>query len=207
VQIAGIVYKERASIDMGEPIGRVTRCSTQGFVGAVRQLDPQMPTFGTLCKAEAQQGNTYVVGAVYDISIEDDPFARYVASSERANSEQIADHVVNRQTPIEISAIALGYIKGDKYFFSLPPQPPLTMAQIIPLTDAEVIAFTTGFEFIPTLINFHNDELTAAVLRTAAQCRPESEQHNYLQSGGRACARLLNEDFVRLETLIQRIKP
>ena len=192
---------------MGEPIGRVTRCSTQGFVGAVRKLDPETPTFGTLCKAEAQQGNTYVVGAVYDISIEDDPFARHVASSERASSEQIADHVVNRQTPIEINAIAVGYIKDEKFFFSLPPQPPLTMAEIIPLTNAEVITFTAGFEFIPTLINFHNDELTAAVLRAAAQCRPESEQHNYLQGGGRACARLLSEDFVRLETLIQRIKP
>ncbi len=192
---------------MGEPIGRVTRCSTQGFIGAVRQLDPQTPTFGTLCKAEAQGGSTFVVGAVYNISIEDDPFARHVASSDRASSEQIADHIVNRQTPIEISAIAVGYMKDEDCFYSLPPQPPLTMAEIIPLTDAEIITFTAELDFIPTLVNFHNDELTAAVLRTAAQSRPESERHSYLQAGGRACARLLNEDFVRLETLIQKIKP
>jgi len=192
---------------MGEAIGRVTRCSTRGFVGAVRQLDPYTPIFGMLCKAEAQGGNSCVVGAIYDISIEDDPFARHVASSERVNSEQIEDHIVNRQTPIEISAIAVGFIKDEQSFYTLPPQPPLTMAPIIPLTDVEVIAFTAEFKFIPTLLNIPNDELTAAVLHAAAQCRPESEQHSYLQAGGRACARLLNEDFVRLETLIQSIKP
>jgi len=58
------------------PIGRVTRCSTRGFVGAVRLPEPQWPVFGTFCRAEAQQGQSQVIGLIYDLSIEDDELAR-----------------------------------------------------------------------------------------------------------------------------------
>ena len=86
---------------MEDLIGRVTRCSTRGFVGAMRVPEPEVPAFGGFCLAEAQQGQSQVVGLIYDVSVGDDEFARQIASSETATAEQIADHQENRQDDVE----------------------------------------------------------------------------------------------------------
>ena len=126
--------------DQDQFLGRVTRCSTRGFVGAIRALKPQAPVFGSLCKAEAQQGASQVIGAVYDIGISDDSFVRLMASLPDTSAEHITDQSLNRQVPIEISALAVGYADEAGFHYSLPPQPPLSMAPIIPLSDEEVSA-------------------------------------------------------------------
>src|SRR3972149_2772638 len=81
------------------PVGGVTRSSTRGFVGAVRLPEPEIPVFGLFCRAEAQRGQSAVIGLIYNISIEDDAFARQVATAEGITPEQLADTRFNRQGP------------------------------------------------------------------------------------------------------------
>ena len=191
-------------------IGRVTRCSTRGFVGAMRLPEPDLPVFGSFCKAEAQHGQSQVVGLIYDISIEDDELARQLATAEDLPPEQLADSQKNRQVPVEYSALAVGYLDGAEFVQRIPPQPPLTLAPIRALSQDEVRLFTTRLDFIPLIFSAPNlpaDDLLAAALQHAAAIRPEHERRPFLLDAAQACARLLSFDLARLETLLQNLQP
>lgn len=192
------------------PIGRVTRCSTRGFVGAVRLPEPQWPVFGTFCRAEAQQGQSQVIGLIYDLSIEDDELARQLAASEAIRPEQLADSQVNRQVPVEYRALAVGYLNGGGFTQSLPPQPPLTLAPVHRLSDEQVRTFTERLDFLPLMLNVPEipvDDLMAAAIRSAAAVRPESERRGYLVRAAAEVARLLGRDLTRLESLLRAVRP
>ena len=191
-------------------IGRVTRCSTRGFVGAVRLPEPEWPVFGTFCRAEAQQGHSQVIGLIYDLSIEDDELARQLAATESLSPEQLADSQVNRQVPVEYRALAVGYRTGERFVQSLPPQPPLTLALIHRLSDADVRKFTAQLEFLKLVIAVQEipvDDLLAAALQTAAAARPEGERRAYLVEAAAECARLVGRDLTRLESLVRSLRP
>lgn len=187
-------------------IGRVTRCSIRGFVGAVRLPEPDLPSFGAFCKAEAQQGHSQVIGLIYDISIEDDEFARQMATAESLSPEQFSDHQYNRQVPVEFSALAIGYQRDDQFHYNLPPQPPLTLAPIRALTPTERMAFTQRLDFIPLILSAPNlpvDDLLTAALRQAAQDRSDVERRRFLLQAGRECARRLDRDLSRLHVVVR----
>jgi len=191
------------------PIGRVTRSSTRGFVGAVRLPEPEIPVFGLFCRAEAQRGQSAVIGLIYNISIEDDAFARQVATAEGLTPEQLADTRFNRQVPVEFSALAVGFRLADGYRYTLPPQPPLTMAAIHPLLPGEIRGFSERPEWIPLVLGAPEipaDDLLAAALRLAAAARAEAERAPFLLSTGRECARLLSYDLTRLDNLLRKLQ-
>ena len=137
----------------GDPtlIGRVTRSSTLGFVGALKSPEPEIPVFGMFCKCEAQRGKSDVLGVIYNINIEDDDLTRQIAAAERPTEEELADQQYVRQIPIEFEALAVGYRLTEAYFYTLPPQPPLALVPIRPMKSDEIVQFTNQFEFIPLI--------------------------------------------------------
>ncbi len=188
----------------------MTRCSTRGFVGALRLPEPELPVFGGFCQAEAQQGTSQVIGLIYDISIQDDEFARQMASAENATSEVLADGQANRQVPVEFSALAVGYQAGGGFVQRLPPQPPLTLAPIRDLGQADLRAFSETFDFVPLVLaapQIAVTDLLAAAFQTAAAARPETDRRTYLIRAGRACARLMTSDFIQLENVLRGLRP
>jgi len=193
----------------GRLIGRVTRCNIQGFAGGIRLTEPDMPTFGGLCRAPAQNGRSQVIGLIYEISIEDDDLARQLAASDVPQDEVRLDQQFVRPIPIEIRALSVGYQYGDRYVYDLPPQPPTTLADIHSLTSPEVRRFTESFEFLPLVLaaqQLPTDSLLAAAFRQAAMARPESERRAFLVSAGRECARLLARDLARLNNLVRSLQ-
>ena len=195
---------------MTQLIGRVTRCSTRGFVGALRLPEPNIPTFGAFCLAEAQQGQSQVVGLIYDLSVPDDEFARQIAASEAATAEQIADHQQNRQIPVEFSALAVGYRHNDEYRQSLPPQPPLPLAAINRMSSQAVLDFSERLDFLALIVNapqLPGDELMSAALINAATVRPEDEQRRFLIEAGRQISQLLGHDIIRLDRVLAGLRP
>ena len=190
-------------------IGRVTRCSTSGFVGALRAPDPELPIFGGFCKAGAQQGKSYVIGVIYNISIEDDELTRQMATLENPIQEELADQQVLRQVPVEYSVLSIGYQSNDRYMYSLPPQPPLALATIQVMTSEEILNFTERLDFIPLILSADNlpaDELLAASLRKAASVRHGPNQRSFFIEAGRYCARLLSNDLNRLDNVLRNLK-
>jgi hypothetical protein len=147
---------------------------------------------------------------IYDISVEDDELARQIAISENATPEQIADHQQNRQVPIEFSALAVGYRSDNSFTQALPPQPPLTLSPIHSMSDDDIREFTGQLGFLPLLLATQGlpvDELLAAGLQRAARARDPSQRHPFLTEAGRACSRLLSDDIIRLESLLQSLRP
>lgn len=190
-------------------IGRVTRCNTRGFVGAMKISENALPVFGSLCQAEAQGGRSSVIGLVYDISITDDQFARQLAALEEVPQEQIADGQINRQVPVEFSALAVGFHNDEGFHQSLPPQPPLTLASIFSMVHKDSVDFTSQLHFLQTILNAPQlpvDELLATALQLSAQERPEEERERFLLQAGREVARLLAQDLTRLENILRGMR-
>ena len=133
-------------------IGRVTRCNIQGFAGGIRMTEPDLPTFGGLCRAPAQAERTQVVGLIYEISIEDDDLARQMAVADSPQPEARLDQQFVRPIPIEIRALSVGYFDGERIVYDLPPQPPVTLADIHSLRVDEVRRFTDSFDFLPLVL-------------------------------------------------------
>lgn len=191
-------------------IGRLLRSSTTGYVFGCSVPEPEVPLFGMFVKAPAQQGQTEAIGLIYNIAIEDDPFVRQMVATPDLPEAYIQDQRLNRQVPIEVSVLAVGYRNGDRFVQALPPQPPITLDRISACSEAEVCQFTERLDYVRLILNAPDapaDELIAAAVERAAECRSPEDRPRFLREAGKELARLLSRDLVRLENLLRRIKP
>ena len=189
------------------PVGRVLNSSTSSFSIGTKTLAAAVPRFGGFVKAAAPDGGD-IIGLIYNVLIEDDLFARQLIGAE-VSAEYIADQRQNRQVPIEISVLVVGHARDGKMYPYLPPQPPISLDEIVTCSDAEVVQFTADFTYFRTVLNAKDapaDELLAAALRLAAGARG-AQGRDFLVRAGRELSRLLAFDAVRLEGLLRRIKP
>lgn len=198
-------------------VGRVLRASTRGFTIGCAVMQPDIPAFGSFVRAEREEPKSAIYGLIYDVSVEDDPFVRQFIGA-NPPEEVVRDQRENRQVPIEVSVLAVGYDAGTLHH-CLPPQPPVTLDWLYQCSDEEVRAFTSppgssgsttnGFDYFRLVLEAHRvptDELLAASLRIAAAARPEGERESFLVEAGRELARLLAGDPVRLEGLLRRLR-
>ncbi|MFN2149267.1 MAG: hypothetical protein ACK2T2_12830 [Anaerolineales bacterium] len=191
------------------PIGRITRCSTQLFSGAVHPSALSRPAFGAFCQAEDTAGEIKVIGVIYDLRIEDDPLARQMAALEDLPAEQLADAQKNRQAPVEFSALTVGYEQGDRIIYALPPRPPLTLSPVFLLSGQDLLRFTGEASFARLILaspNLPSEQLLAAALRSAIAARPEGDRDRYQLLAGRTVARLLAGDLPRLENVLGALR-
>jgi hypothetical protein len=196
-------------------IGRLLRSSTTGFVFGCSVPEPDVPRFGDFVKAPAQRGRTNVLGLIYDIVIEDDPFVRQMVATRDLDEAYILDQRENRQVPLEVSVLSIGYDSGgdsgpSKIVCGLPPQPPVTLDSIRVCTATEMLDCTSGFDYLRLIINSPEapvDELIVVSLRNAAAARPPEDRTSFLRLAGRELAKLMSRDLPRLENLLRRIRP
>jgi hypothetical protein len=191
-------------------IGRLLRSSTTGYVFGCSVPEPEVPLFGAFVKAPAQRGTAEVIGLIYDIVVEDDPFVRQMVATPDLSETYIQDQRQNRQVPIEVSVLAVGYRGGGAFVQALPPQPPITLDRISPCPREEVLAFTERLDYLKLILDSPDapaDELMAVSLKRAAELRPAQDRAFFLKNAGKELARLLSRDLARLENLLRRIKP
>ncbi len=191
------------------PVGRIIRSSTTRFAVGCQVLRPQVPAFGSLVKVPALGGDQ-IFGLIHDVRMEDDPFVRQMAVTEGVPPEYIEDQRHNRQVPIEVSVLVVGYRHGEEIHQRLPPQPPLSLDVIHTCTPDELVAFTGQFDYFRLVLDSRDlpaDELLAANLRYAAEARGSDEGQSFLVNAGRELARLLAMDLYRLDAILRRIRP
>ncbi|MDW8327778.1 MAG: hypothetical protein RMK99_14535 [Anaerolineales bacterium] len=189
-------------------LGRLLRSSTTGYVFGCKIPEADAPCFGDFVKAPAQRGQTEVIGLVYDLAISDDGFVRPMATADLPE-EVILDQRNNRNVPIEVSVLAVGYKNGAGFIHGLPPQPPLTLDTIRTCTDDEVRAFTERGDYLRLIAESAEapaEELLAVAVQRAAAVRPLAERERYLRRAGRELAKLLSRDLPRLERVLSRIQ-
>jgi hypothetical protein len=198
------------SLDSAVTIGRLLRSSTTGFVFGCSVPEPEVPRFGDFVKAPAQRGRTNIIGLIYDIVIEDDPFVRQMVATRDLDEAYILDQRENRQVPIDVAVLSIGYYSGGQITCGLPPQPPVTLDSIRSCTPAEMLDCTSSFDYLRLILNSPEapvDELIVVSLRKAAAVRRPEEQLTFLRAAGRELARLMSRDLPRLENLLRRIRP
>jgi len=190
-------------------IGKLLRAGTTGFVFGCRINQLDAPSFGALVKAELGS-STYVYGLINDIHIDDDGLVRQLVTTENASSEVIADNRVNRNIPVEISVLAVGYSQRDQVSHLLPPRPPLSLDTVYLCEDAEIIRFTTAgrfgyFRHILSNQEVPIAELLACHLQQAQSAHSAAGQANWIQMASQELITLLRDDYPLLMNVLGAI--
>lgn len=188
-------------------VGKVISASNAHFAVGCRLMRSQVPTFGALVKTESENEIT-IVGLIRDVQLLDDPLVRQVAVMIDERPELIADQY-QRLLPIEVHVRVAGYHCDGRWCHWLPPQPPMSLAQIVTCTDEELCAFSQQFDYFRLILDSRDplsDELLASHLRHAATARGKGGGE-FLVDAGRELARLLAGDLLRLDGLLRRLRP
>ena len=191
------------------PIGRMLRSDTAGFTFGCNLPEPDVPLFGDFVKAPAQQGKIDIIGVIYNIFIEDDLLVKQLITVPQLPETYIQDQRNNRQIPIEVSVLSIGYVYNDTITYSLPPQPPVTLDYINTCAKNDIVQFTKSTDYLTLILNSNEpsiDELIITTLRRAAEARSIEEQGLFLFECGKKLARLLSHDPYKLDSILRRLK-
>lgn len=159
--------------------GRLLRSNTRGCVVGchVRQSPPD---FGAMIYIPIDEGRIF--GLIHDIHVDDDGLVRQLAAADRVSEEVILDNRLNRNTPVEMSILFIGYQRGGKITHLLPPHPPLSLDTMYVCGKDEVRQFTAAgrlgyLRYLLTDPNLPISDLAAAHILMAASARrmPERE--------------------------------
>lgn len=191
--------------------GRILRANTRSFVFGTRVPKEDVPVFGAFVKTRIQRKDATVFGLIYDIVVEDDGMTRMLSVAEDGlvRPEEI-EWQRSRRVPIEVSVLCVGYRDGDAAGNSIrqviPPQPPITLDEVVSCTKDEVQQFTQRLDFFRLVLEARDapcDELLAASLRLASETH--SDPRAFLRRCGRELARLLAGNGARLDGLLRRL--
>jgi len=127
-------------------IGRLLRAGTTGFVVGCRVSQLDAPSFGALLRIPVED-NYQIYGLIHDIHIDDDGLVRQLVTAEGIDEAVIADNRVNRNVPIEMSVLAVGYQLDGRIFHLLPPRPALSLDAIYLCNEDELCGFTSAGRF------------------------------------------------------------
>ena len=190
----------------GIEIGRLLRSGTTGFVVGCRVTQLGTPQFGGLVRVPLAK-NYQVYGLIYDIHIDDDGLVRQLITAQDVPEEVLRDNRENRNVPVEISVLALGYEEDGQIFHLLPPRPPLSLDAIFQCTAEELTRFTgTGrFGYFRHILRDQDkpvEELLAAHLKQARQAQEASGNEGWYEQAVQELITLMRDDYQRLNNVL-----
>ena len=197
-------------------IGRVLQANATGFlVGcSVPQLQQSGLAFGALVRvAPAQEGDTApeIFGIIAGITLPGDDLVKQLTITPDLPASIHADQH-QRNLPVEIQVLSLGYREGGGIRHLLPPRPPLTLANLYLCTPAEVCEFTTVgrlgyFRHILRAQDFPMDELLAVHLRQAQEAHRTCQggDAEWVSRATRHLITLLRDDYDHLTRLLDAL--
>ena len=187
----------------GIKIGRLLRASTPQFVVGcqVRQLDA--PGFGSLVRVPLVDGYQ-VYGMIYDIRIEDDGLVRQLVTIETVDEAIIADNRMNRNVPIEMSVLVVGYKEGDQIRHMLPPRPALSLDMIYLCSKDELTEFTGGgrFGYFRHLLRASDVPIGELLAAHITQVYAANGDTDWIQKASRELITLLRDDHDTLMAVL-----
>jgi hypothetical protein len=190
----------------GIEIGRLLRSGTTGFVVGCRVNQLDAPSLGALVRVPVEAGYQ-VYGLIYDIHIEDDGLVRQLITAEDVPEEVLRDNRENRNVPVEIGVLALGYEEDGRISYLLPPRPPLSLDAIYLCTPAEVVAFTSAgrFGYLRHILRDEDkpvEELLAAHLRQAKAAQEEVGNADWYEAALSELITLMRDEYQKLMTVL-----
>jgi hypothetical protein len=190
-------------------LGRLLRSSTTAFVVGCRVNQMEHPTFGGLVSVPLHNG-TCTYGLIYDIHIDDDGLVRQLVTAEDVDENIIADNRLNRNIPLEMSVLVVGYRKSGRIYHLLPPVPPLSLDRIYLCDPQDLCAFTQAgrFGYFRHILRGQDvpvAELLAAHLQLAAQAHREIGDPDWSSSAVRELITLLKDDYPILMSVLSAV--
>ena len=187
-------------------IGRLLRASTTGCVVGCRVSQLTAPSFG--CAVRIPLADDYqVYGLVYDIHIDDDGLVRQLVTADGIPDLVIRDNRTNRNVPVEISVLAIGYEQAGAIYHLLPPRPPLSLDSIYLCDEADLRRFTSAgrfgyFRHVLRAEELPVGELLAAHLQQTAQVQSAAGNPGWIEAATQELITLLRDDYPKLMTVL-----
>lgn len=187
-------------------IGRLLRASTAGCVIGCRVNQLDVPSFGCMVSIPLQPGYQ-VFGLIHDIHIDDDGLVRQLITADGVPDDVIMDNRHNRNVPIEMSVLLIGYQQGNRIFHLLPPRPPLSLDAIYICSDEETCRFcSTGrfgyFRHVLRAADLPVGELLAAHLQTVQGAQSASGNPGWISQATQELITLLRDDYPTLMSVL-----
>jgi hypothetical protein len=190
----------------GQVVGKLLRASTVGYVVGCRLSQIDVPSLGALVIVPLKK-NYSVYGLITDIHIDDDGLVRQLVLSEQIAPEIIADNRQNRNVPVEISVLAVGFQQGDTVSHLLPPRPPLSLDTIYICEYPEIVRFTGNghfgyFRHILRGVDYPIPEILAAHLQQAQAAHSNMDDSGWLELATQELITLLRDDYQMLMNVL-----
>jgi hypothetical protein len=190
-------------------IGRLLRASTSGLVVGCRVSQVDAPSFGALVRVPLDP-SYQIYGLIYDIHIDDDGLVRQLITAEGVDDEVIADNRLNRNVPLEMSVLSVGYRQREQYFHGIPPRPPLSLDSIYLCDTPDLLAFTSAgrfgyFRHILRSQDLPVGELLAAHLQQAGEVHRLAGDAEWLHHATQELIILLRDDYPSLISVLSAL--
>jgi hypothetical protein len=188
-------------------IGRLLRSGTTGCVVGCQINHSPLPVFGDLVKVPINPGEI-IFGLIYDIHIDDDGLVRQLATAANITEAVIQDNRLNRNVPVELSVLFVGYEKENKVYHLLPPYPPLSLEKIYTCSESEICQFTglpkNGYfrHVITRFQEFPAADLLAAHLKQADMAHQHSGDPQWINRAIQEVIALLRDDYPTLTNVL-----
>jgi hypothetical protein len=190
----------------GIEIGRLLRSGITGFVAGCRVFKAEAPNFGALVQAPLGY-ETHIYGLIYDMHIDDDGLVRQLVTSDGVDDNVIADNRVNRNVPLEMSVLAVGYREAGRIYHLLPPRPPLSLDMISLCGPEDLCAFTAAghfgyFRHILRAADLPVSEILAAHLKQANEWHCANGNPDWSKQATQELITLLRDDYPTLMSVL-----
>ncbi|MBN2550640.1 MAG: hypothetical protein JXB15_15855 [Anaerolineales bacterium] len=190
-------------------IGRLLRASTAGFVVGCRASQLNQPSFGALVGVSLEN-DCQIYGLIHDIHIDDDGLVRQLVTAETVDENIIADNRLNRNTPLEISVLVVGYDQNGRIYHLLPPRPPLSLDSIHLCDPGELRRFSSAgrfgyFRHILRAEDLPVGELLATHLKQAHEAHSARGDGRWIQAATQELIILLRDDYPTLMSVLSAL--
>lgn len=185
-------------------IGRLLRSNTRACVVGC-PLAQDFPAFGSMVTIPLDQAKS-AFGLVSDIHIDDDGLVRQLVTTPNITEAVIQDNRQNRNVPVEMSVLFIGFRQGEKISHLLPPRPPLSLDSMFACSDADIRSFTAaGLGYLRHILEAQElpvADLLVAHLLQAGRAQPDGKWFD------RAVDQIithLRDDYTRLMSIMQTL--
>ncbi len=187
--------------------GRLLRSNTRGCVVGCHVSQPA-PAFGSMINIPTKTGKVF--GLVYDIHIDDDGLIRQLAAAGSVPDEVIFDNRINRNVPVEMSIIFIGYSVENKISHLLPPRPPLSLDDMYICDPEDLRNFTNAghFGYFRHIISGQDvpaGELLAAHLQAASTAQKIGGNPNWINEAIQEIIILLRDNHELMTNVLGAI--
>ena len=187
-------------------IGRLLRANATNFVVGCRVNQLEAPAFGAMVRIPLGEGYQ-IYGLIYDIRIDDDGLVRQLVTAHGVDESIIADNRVNRNVPVEMSVLTVGYQDNGPVQHLIPPRPALSLDVIYLCTGKELVDFTSAgrfgyFRHVLRAMDIPVGELLAAHIQQANQAHSAAGNTEWSHEATQELITLLRDDYPTLMAVL-----